>query len=122
MTDKDLTVDIAGVNAGVLDHAREFVRLVFRDAPDEYRRLLVSNRFEAELLSPSTFNHGKLYVYAEFSVFRREFRERFPEASPSACINAFSGLFLKNDISITNLVDYVEGPQDREQLRLNRPK
>jgi hypothetical protein len=121
VTDKDLTVDIAGVNAGVLDHAREFVRLVFRDAPDEYRRLLVSNRFEAELLSPSTFNHGKLYVYAEFSVFRREFRERFPEASPSACINAFSGLFLKNDISIHNLVEFVEGADDREQLRLNSP-
>ena len=55
-------------------------------------------------------------------VFRREFRERFPDASPASCINAFSGLFLKNDISMTNLVDYMEGPADREQLMLNQPR
>jgi hypothetical protein len=28
---------------------------------------------------------------------------------------------LKNDISITNLVDFVEGPDDRGQLLLNQP-
>ena len=33
---------------------------------------------------------------------------RFPQASATACINSFSGLLLKNDISITNLVDYME--------------
>ena len=38
-----------------------------------------------------------------------------------ACINAFAGLFLKNDISIHNLVEFVEGADDREQLRLNAP-
>ena len=108
-------------NDKVFADAREFVQLVFRDAPEEYQRLLASKRFKTELLSPSTFNHGKLFVFAEFSVFRREFKVRFPDASPSACINAFSSLFLKNDISISNLVEYVEGSDDREQLRLNQP-
>ena len=67
------------------------------------------------------FNHGKLYVYAEFCVFRSEFLGRFNDASPAACINAFSGLFLKNDISITNLVEFIEGSDDRRQLLLNQP-
>ena len=51
-------------------------------------------------------------------MFRREFMERFPEATPFACINAFSGLFLKNDISISNLVEYVEGSQDEAEALL----
>ena len=46
---------------------------------------------------------------------------RFPSASPFACINAFAGLFLKNDISMSNLVEYVEGAADEEQLLLNTP-
>ena len=121
MNDRNLPIDIVDMNAGVLDHASDFVALVHQEALAEYQRLLGLQRFVAELASSGTFNHGKLYVYAEFSVFRREFRERFPEASPTACINAFSGLFLKNDISIHNLVEFVEGSDDREQLRLNSP-
>ena len=112
---------LVGVQADVLHHAAEFVDLVYRQAPAEYRRLLDARRFRAELQGGGSFNHGKLYAYAEFSVFRREFAERFPEASPAACINAFSKLFLKNDISMHNLVEFVEGADDRGQLRLNSP-
>ncbi len=81
-----------------------------------------SDGFAPDLERGGAFNHGKLYVYAEFSVFRREFLDRFPEASPAACINAFSGLFLKNDISIHNLVEFIEGADDAGQLRLNSPE
>jgi hypothetical protein len=51
-------------------------------------------------------------------VFRGEFRARFPEASPESCINAFSRLFLKNDISITNLVNFMESGADKEMRLL----
>jgi hypothetical protein len=98
------------------------VELVMQQAPAEYRRLLESARYQSDLGATGSFNHGKLYAYAEFCVFRREFGERFPAASPAACINAFSGLFLKNDISIHNLVEFVEGRNEREQLRLSRPE
>jgi hypothetical protein len=121
MPGTEVTTDVPELHSAVLDHAAEFVELVFQRAPDEYRRLLATARFRAELAHGKTFNHGKLYAYAEFSVFRREFRERFPEASPAACINAFSGLLLKNDISIHNLVEFIEGPDDSEQLQLNSP-
>jgi hypothetical protein len=118
----DLKVEtVVSLQPDVLDHAREFVELVCRQAPVEYQRLLAADRFQAELERGGTFNHGKLYVYAEFSVFRREFRERFPDASSAAAINAFSSLLLKNDISIHNLLEYIEGADEREQLRLNSP-
>jgi len=113
---------VLSIQADILDHSSEFVELVFREAPAEYRRLLASGHFRCELEQDSVFNHGKLFAYAEFVVFRGEFRDRFPDSSPAACINAFSSLFLKNDISITNLVDFVEGPDDRAQLLLNQPK
>jgi len=112
---------LVSVQADVLHHAAEFVELVYRQAPGEYRRLLDAGSFRSELQGGGVFNHGKLYAYAEFSVFRQEFAERFPDASPAACINAFSKLFLKNDISMHNLVEFVEGADDREQLRLNSP-
>ena len=112
---------LVSVQADVLHHAAEFVELVYRQAPLEYQRLLASDRFRPDLERGGSFNHGKLYAYAEFSVFRREFLDRFPEASAAACINAFSGLFLKNDISIHNLVEFVEGADDAGQLRLNTP-
>lgn len=115
------TRDIVGLQADVLDHAREFVELVYRQAPVEYQRLLASERFHSDLERGGIFNHGKLYVYAEYSVFRREFTDRFPGASSAACINAFSGLLLKNDISIHNLLEFVEGADERQQLRLNSP-
>ena len=129
MSGQDLSGDVYSLQADVLDHAREFVELVYRQAPLEYQHLLSSERFRPQLEQGSgrdrerggTFNHGKLYAYAEFTVFRREFMDRFPDASAAACINAFSSLFLKNDISIHNLVEYVEGADDREQLRLNSP-
>ena len=109
------------IRADILDHAAEFVEIVYRQAPLEYQRLLASGRFDTGLAAGRGFNHGKLYAYAEFEVFRQEFLDRFPEASVAACINAFSGLFLKNDISMHNLLEFVEGIDEREQLRLNTP-
>ncbi len=113
--------DLSVIQANVLDHSREFVEIVYEQAPGEFRALLSSGRFDNRLERDPVFNHGKLFVYAEFAVFRREFLQRFPDASPYACINAFSGLFLKNDISMSNLVEYVEGADDEEQLLLNTP-
>jgi len=121
MTERPISTEVSGLRASVLDHSSEFVELVYRDAPAEYRRLMALERFRLELGRQSRFNHGKLYAYAEFVVFRREFRERFPDASPAACINAFSSLLLKNDISVTNLVEFVEGPDHRGQRLLNEP-
>ena len=113
--------DLSVIQASVLDHAPEFVELVYTQAPGAYRALLGSGRFDARLARDPVFNHGKLFTYAEFAVFRKEFRERFPDASDFACLNAFAGLFLKNDISMSNLVEYVEGSDDEEQLLLNTP-
>ena len=116
MTDsKSLTQDPAVAGSEALDHAREFVELVCQQAPGEYRRLLDSGRFTSELKGGSSFNHGKLQVYAEYRVFDREFRSRFPDATEAASINAFCGLFLKNDISIHNLLEFIEGI-DRKAL------
>ena len=112
---------LVSLQSDVLQHAAEFVELVYRQAPEEYQRLLASERFRPDLERGGTFNHGKLYAYAEFSVFRCEFMERFPEASAASCINAFSGLLLKNDISIHNLVEFIEGADDAGQLRLHSP-
>lgn len=122
MSDWSSSNDLMVVQANVLDHSREFVEIVYAQAPSEYRALLASERFSGALEQDNTFNHGKLYTYAEFAVFRREFLARFPDASPAAAINAFSSLFLKNDISISNLVEFMEGSKDREQLRLNQPR
>ena len=121
MSAADSSGQLVSVQTDVLHHAAEFVELIYRQAPLEYRRLLDSDRFRHEFERGGSFNHGKLYTYAEFCTFRREFKERFPEASAAACINAFSGLFLKNDISIHNLVEFIEGADDAGQLRLNSP-
>ena len=121
MSEQPVSTDVLSLQASVLDHSSEFVELVCREAPAEYQRLMVTERFRRELGQDNSFNHGKLFAYAEFAVFRREFRERFPGSSPAACTNAFCRLLLKNDISITNLVDFVEGPDDRGQLLLNQP-
>ena len=122
MTGRSITTDDSGLQANVLDHSREFVELVYQRAPGEYQALVASERFQRELEQSNNFNFGKLYAYAEFIVFRREFKERFPDASGASCINTFSSLFLKNDISMTNLVAYMEGAGDREQLILNQPR
>ena len=116
-----LSTEVSGLRPDVLDHASEFVERVYKRAPAEYLRLIDSVGFRAALQRGGPFNHGKLFVYAEFTVFRREFHRRFPEANPAACINAFSGLFLKNDISVHNLIEFIEGAEDSEQLRLNTP-
>lgn len=121
MADRQVSTDVLSFQFDVLDHSREFVELVNREAPAEYQGLVASERFQLQLKQENTFNYGKLFVYAEFAVFRREFQHRFPAASPAACINAFSGLFLKNDISIHNLIEFMEGADDREQLRLHSP-
>ena len=122
MNQQSFSNDLTVIQASVLDHSREFVEIVYGKAPGEYRALLASGRFDHRLQHDPAFNHGKLFAYAEYAVFRREFLLRFPDASPFACINAFSGLFLKNDISISNLVEYAEGSEDQEQLFLNTPE
>ena len=121
MTGRQISTANSVLHADFLDHSREFVEIVYRSAPQEYLSLLDSERFADLLNKENTFNYGKLYAYAEFVVFRNEFRTRFPEAAPASCINAFCKLFLKNDISITNLVRFMEGADEREQLRLNVP-
>jgi len=121
MTSRDISTDISGLQTDLLDHSREFVELVYRSAPDEYRRLLDSEKFEGLLKEENAFNYGKLFAYAEFVVFRKEFKVRFPDAAPASCINAFCKLFLKNDISITNLVRFMEGTDELAQLRLKHP-
>ena len=115
------TTDLSVIQADVLDHAPEFVEIVYTQAPGAYRALLSSGRFDTRLARDPVFNHGKLFAYAEFAVFRKEFQSRFPRANDFACLNAFAGLFLKNDISMSNLIEYVEGADDEEQLLLNTP-
>ena len=92
MTDQAISTDVLSLQADVLDHSSEFVELVFREAPTEYQRLMVAERFRRELEQDNAFNHGKLFAYAEFVVFRREFRERFPGSSPAACTKAWSNI------------------------------
>ena len=121
MMSRNISTEISGLQADLLDHSRVFVDIVYRSAPQEYRRLLDSERFQRMLAADNAFNYGKLFAFAELTVFRREFRSRFPAASPASCINAFSKLFLKNDISITNLVRFMEGDDELEQLRLTSP-
>ena len=116
MKESHLSTDVSAARASVLDHSSEFVELVYRAAPAEYQRLKASERFRQELEQANRFNHGKLYAYAEFVVFRREFTDRFPESPPKACINAFCRLFLKNDISISNLLALMEGSGELDQL------
>ena len=96
------------ISPDTLDHAREFVGIVIERAPAVYRDLLAAPEVRQRLSGAVSFNHGKVLAWAQFLVFRQEFIKRFPEASRSACINAFCGLFLKNDISMTNLADVME--------------
>ena len=110
----EISTDSQGVHADVIDHSEEFVAIVHRSAPAAYQGLLNSQQLRRQLAGSNNFNYGKVYAYAEYIVFRQEFQHRFPQATAAACINSFSGLLLKNDISITNLVDYMEqslGPE-----------
>lgn len=110
--------ETTGLDTSVLDHAQEFVAVVYRSAPGEYQRLLALDLFSELIKAKNTFNHGKLFAYAEFRVFSREFHDRFPQSSTQQCINAFSRLLLKNDISITNLVSFIEGTSGEDLLLL----
>jgi hypothetical protein len=108
---QDLSNDYFSPPAELMDHSTEFVALVYQTAPEAYENLMKSEQVRKALEQDNNLNCGKIYAFAEYVVFRREFMVRFPEASAVSCINAFSKLFLKNDISITNLVDYMEaGP------------
>ena len=108
---QDLSTDYFIPPADLMDHSAEFVALVYKTAPVAYENLMKSEPVREALGQDNNLNCGKIYVFAEYIVFRQEFMDRFPVASAVSCINAFSKLFLKNDISITNLVDYMEaGP------------
>jgi hypothetical protein len=117
---QDLTATTESHSADVLDHARELVSIVYQAAPGEYKKLLKVSRIRRAIAATNNFNYGKVFAFAEYVVFRGEFKARFPEASPESCINAFSRLFLKNDISITNLVNFMEGGTDEEMLLLKK--
>lgn len=105
--------------SATLDHAAEFTARVAEYAPARYRSLLESADMARRLEAQPAFNPGKLYAWAEFLVFRDEFRERFPEACAASCMNAFCRLFLKNDISMSNLARALEpgGEKELEQLQ-----
>lgn len=111
---RDISVEVQSFHAEVIDHSEEFVAIVHQSALAMYRKLIDSPQVRRQLAASNNFNYGKVYVYAEYVIFRQEFQLRFPKASAAACINSFSGLLLKNDISITNLIDYMEqslGPE-----------
>lgn len=120
MATQDLTTTADGQSTDVLDHARELVTIVYQASPGEYRKLLKVPRIRGAIAASNNFNYGKVFAFAEYVVFRREFQARFPEASSESCINAFSRLFLKNDISITNLVNFMEASTDEEMLLLKK--
>lgn len=118
----DLERQSTGAQTPALDHAAEFAATVADQAAERYRALLADPGISQRLAHEPAFNHGKLFTWAEFLVFREEFRRRFPEAGAEACVNAFCRLFLKNDISMSNLVRAME-PEDSENLRrLQKPR
>ena len=110
------------ISPETLDHARELVGIVIERVPAVYRDLLAAPKVRQRLSGAVSFNHGKVLAWAQFLVFRQEFIKRFPEASHSACINAFCGLFLKNDISMTNLADVMEVENEDGLQRLTGRK
>jgi hypothetical protein len=117
---RELTDTAPTQHTGVMDHARELVTIVYEVAPGEYDRLLKVPRVREAIAATNNFNYGKVFAFAEYVVFRKEFKVRFPDASSKSCINAFCRLFLKNDISITNLINFMEGGTDEELLLLKK--
>ena len=117
---RDLTDNDPGKNTGAMNHAGELVTVVYKAAPGEYKRLLKLPRIHAAISASNNFNYGKVFAFAEYVVFRKEFNARFPDENSKSCINAFCRLFLKNDISITNLVNFMEGSADEEMLLLKK--
>ena len=104
----DMTRHAIRAESEVLDHAAEFVALVAREAPQRYAAWVELPEVERLLTDRNAFNAGKLHAWAEYTVFREEFRKRFPDAEDAGCINAFCKLFLKNDISLSTLVTFME--------------
>jgi hypothetical protein len=104
----NLTRHTFDAESDVLDHAAEFVALVSREAPRRYDAWSAIPDVKQLLAEENAFNAGKLHAWAEYTVFREEFRHRFPDAEDASCINAFCRLFLKNDISLSNLVTFME--------------
>jgi len=117
---RELTGADPGLHTSVLDHAGEFVARVAEETPVEYRRMLAQESVKRLLAADNRLNQGKLYAWAEYRVFQREFRARFPEASHGACINAFCKLFLKNDISMSNLAEVFESEAGEDLRRLRQ--
>jgi hypothetical protein len=117
---RDLTDNAPSQHPGVMDHARELVTIVYKAAPGEYKKLLKLPRIQAAISANNNFNYGKVFAFAEYVVFRKEFKARFPDANSKSCINAFCRLFLKNDISITNLVNFMEVGTEEELLMLKK--
>ena len=105
-----------------LDHVKEFVRRVAEETPGHYADMLKSPLIQRLMREDNAFNAGKLYAWAEYCVFRSEFRKRFPEAPPRSCLNAFCKLFLKNDISMSNLARVLEEPSGDDWDRLEQPQ
>lgn len=118
---RSLTPQADDALTDALNHAREFVQIVMERAPAIYEQLLETPAVRQRISTRTTFNDGKVLAWAQFLVFRQEFLRRFPDASRAACINAFSGLFLKNDISMTNLADVMENSVTDELQRLAAP-
>jgi hypothetical protein len=106
--ERSLTQPTAAADQVLLDHASEFVDRVARLAPERFRDWHRQEGVLELLRGDNAFNAGKLYAWAEYEVFREEFDTRFPEASAEACINAFCRLFMKNDVSISRLVEFME--------------
>lgn len=118
--DKDQLPQALPGEADALDHAGEFAARVADETPAEFTGLMASPTVQALLSGENALNPGKVYAWAEYRVFRREFRQRFPGAGKKACINAFCRLFLKNDISMSNLVRALEADQGEDLARLEQ--
>lgn len=108
MVQNDHALQEVKAETQALNHAREFVEWVSREAAQRYQELLLSGRYDALLNDVGRFNHGQLYAFAEYQVFEEEFQRRFPDTGHTERVNAFCSLFMKNDISISNLLAAVE--------------
>ena len=119
---RELDSQVSDAHTAALDHAAEFAATVAEKAAARYRALLNDPGISQRLACEPAFNHGKLFTWAEFLVFREEFRRRFPEAGAETWVNAFCRLFLKNDISMSNLVRAMEPVEGEDLQRLQKPR
>ena len=51
--------DLSVIQASVLDHASEFVEIVYSQAPRAYRALLASGRFDTRLARAGGYRQGQ---------------------------------------------------------------